>query len=80
MAERNYPKGTHTVNLEQVAANQEHHRWHLAEHGRDGEGYLRLIWVCPCGAYARRVIMAPYLDGTKVPDVHDEPESEEAKA
>jgi hypothetical protein len=74
MAERQWPKGTHKVDLAQMASGHEHHRWFLAEHERQAEGYLSLLWVCPCGAYVRRVITAPYLDGTKVPDVHDEPQ------
>jgi hypothetical protein len=74
MAENKWPKGTHKVELKPLVLGYEHHSWHLAEHGRDGEGYLLLLWVCPCGAHVRRVITAPYLDGTRVPDVHDEPE------
>ena len=75
MAEKRWPKGTHTADVAQMAPKHEHHRWYLAEHGRDAEGYLSLLWVCPCGAYARRIITAPYLDGTKVPDAHDEPDA-----
>lgn len=75
MTENRWPEGMHKVGLTQMAPRHEHHRWYLAEHARTGEGYLQLIWVCPCGAYARRVITAPYLDGTKVPDVHDELEA-----
>jgi hypothetical protein len=69
MTEHQWPKGTHKVDQAQMAPRQEHHRWYLAEHGRQAEGYLALIWICPCGASIRRVITAPYLDGTKVPDV-----------
>ena len=76
MTANRWPKGTHTADVAQMAPKHEHHRWYLAEHGRDAEGYLSLLWVCPCGAYARRIITAPYLDGTKVPDAHDEPEIE----
>jgi hypothetical protein len=78
MTENNWPKGTHKVDVDlgRAARGSEHHQWHLAEHGRDGEGYLLLLWVCPCGAYVRRVITVPYLDGTLVPDVHDAEESD----
>ena len=67
-----WPKGTHAVDLAQMAPRHEHHRWFLAEHGREADGHLNLLWVCPCGAYARRTITAPYLDGTEVPDTYDD--------
>ena len=60
-----WPKGKHGF---ADGSGDSTHKWQLAEHSRDGPGYLQLLWVCPCGAYARQVLDAPYLDGTPVPD------------
>jgi len=78
---RSWPKGTHTMqSLGAMPMNHAWHRWHLAEHGRTYNGYLQLLWVCPCGAYSRKVLNVPYLNGTKVPDLAwDGIEAEEVK-
>lgn len=68
-ATHRWPRGTHKVNsLASKPLNEAHHQWHIAERGRTDRGYLKVLWICPCGAHHWHTFSAPYSDGTPVPD------------